>query len=143
MCTDMLSNISPTPPQHSRNEDTMRSVCLPQSGRHHTGILFHLNRTGIFCYTEVWVPVKRKPAKKVIGLEEVEGTMSHVPMWMLTALWSCNNAVTWVNSSHLLCWLPSWNGSPQGYICHPHSTTKLCEYHLFFFKRHHLWHLTI
>lgn len=79
MCTDMLSSISPTPPQDSRNEDMMRSVCLPQSGRHYTGILFHLNKTGIFCYTEVWVPVKRKTAQKVIGLEEVEGTMSHVP----------------------------------------------------------------
>lgn len=139
---DMLSNISLAPPQHSRNEHMMRWVCLPQSGRHHIGILFHSNKTGIFCYTEAWVPVKRKTAQKVIGLEEVEGTMSHVPMQMLTALWSCSNAVTWVKGSHPLCWLSFRNGSPQGYIFHPHSTTNLCEYHLFFSERHHLWHLT-
>lgn len=65
MCTDMLSDISLTLPQHSRNEQMMWWwVCLPQSGRHHIGILFHSNKTGIFCYTEAWVPVKRKTAKE-------------------------------------------------------------------------------
>lgn len=60
-----------SPSKHSRNKHVMRWVCLPLSGRHHIGILFHLNKTGTSCYTKVWVPVKRKIAKKVLSLEEV------------------------------------------------------------------------
>lgn len=76
-CSQSPASLLPSPSKLSRNDCVMRWVCLPLSGRHHIGILFHLNKTGTFCYIKVWVPVKRKRAKKVLSLEEV--WRHHIP----------------------------------------------------------------
>lgn len=130
--SQIAASLLPSPSIYYRNERVMRWLCLPLSGRHHTGILRRSNKTGTFCYTKVWVPVERKTAK-VLGLGEV--WRRHVPCPLARCLQPCRagaKADSRVSSSHTPALAPFQKGSPQGYIFLPHSATKLCEYHLIF-----------
>lgn len=123
-CSQTPASLLPSPSKHSSNEHMMRWVCLPLSGRHHIGILFHLNKTGTFCYTKVWVPVKRKIAQKVLSLEEA--WRHHVPCPHARCLQLCGaeaNADTWVSGSHtpVLGFFPEWLSSGLHFpssLCH-------------------------